>query len=71
MCMQIYGESMSKRPDVTTFYHGISDTLLFNSTRVNLYGPVSTTGGMFLCLLFSLHFLILYLVLSLFLSQIS
>ena len=54
--VEIYGECMRYRTDIGTFYHGISDTLLFNTTKVNLYGPVSTTGGLllspyFLCIL--------------------
>ena len=31
--------------NLDTVYHGISTALLFNSTTVLLFGPVSTTGG--------------------------
>ena len=37
--------SKYRQNGVGVFYHGISSTLLFDSTTINLYGPVSTTGG--------------------------
>ena len=45
--VEIYGEPMVHRKDIPTFYHGISDSLLFNSTTIRLFGPVSTTAGLF------------------------
>ena len=45
--VEIYGEKMNHQKDIDVLYHGVSDSLLFNATNINLYGPVSTTAGLF------------------------
>ena len=42
--VECFGISMDESP-VHTFYHGVSDTLIFDSTSIRLCGPVSMTGG--------------------------
>ena len=46
-CVEVFGEEMAGRPDIGIFYHGISTTLLFNSSSIYLFGPLSTTRGIF------------------------
>ena len=44
--VECFGTSMG-RSSVKTFFHGVSSTLIFNSTSIRLCGPVSTTCSMF------------------------
>ena len=54
--VECFGRSMSKS-NVKTFFHGVSSTLIFNSTAIRLCGPVSTTSSMFtVSVSFSLSF---------------
>ena len=55
--VEIYGEDMKKRSDIRLFHHGISQTLYFNTTNIRLFGPVSTTTGLFLYYTFIFYLL--------------
>ena len=44
--VECFGRSMADS-SVKTFFHGVSSTLIFNSTSIRLCGPVSTTSSMF------------------------
>ena len=45
--VECFGEQMGYRKDIGAFYHGVSESLLFESTNIRLFGPVSTTAGMY------------------------
>ena len=44
-CVECYGQMMVDS-DVETFYHGVSASMLFDSTTIKLCGPLSTTAGL-------------------------
>ena len=46
--VECWGHTMAipDRKDIKEFYHGISSSMLFDSTNIRLCGPVSTTLGM-------------------------
>ncbi len=57
--VECWGYTMAEpdREDITEFYHGVSASMLFDSTSIRLCGPVSTTLGLhslkcFLCFAF-------------------
>ena len=47
--VECFGIGMDKSPH-TTYYHGVSTSMIFGSTSICLYGPVSTTASyVFIC----------------------
>ena len=62
-CITCFGIQMVYS-SIPLFYHGVSKSMLFNSTTIRLNGPLSTTRGVFICLLFYILYilaLILYM----------
>ena len=49
-----YGERMDEREDIKIFYHGVSASMIFDSTRISLCGPVSTTASFVFIFILSL-----------------
>ena len=57
--VECWGHTMQypDRADIKVFYHGISSSMLFDSTSIRLCGPVSTTLGMLLACFLALFLL--------------
>ncbi len=70
--VECFGTSMGDS-DITLFYHGVANTLYFNSTSLHLCGPMSTTIGLFTTYTFYIPFYIFYIfcVFLVFCIQIS
>ena len=43
--VEAYGEVMALS-QIKTFFHGVSASMVFDSTNIQLFGPVSTTASM-------------------------